>query len=61
MNMKCKDANELKRKIENKRRRLNQIVLEGNEIDKVLKFSQELDLLINDYYLLNNQKEVADI
>lgn len=59
--MRYKSINQLKIEIENKKRNLNQIILEGSETEKILKFSQELDLLINDYYSLNKEEKVAEI
>lgn len=39
----------LKREIEDKREKLNKIVIDEPNKDEVLKFSQELDLLISEY------------
>lgn len=47
--MKDKNIRKLKDEIENKREKLNNIVNQGIDKDKILKFSQELDLLINEY------------
>ncbi len=58
--METKNFNDLKIKIEDKRRNLNVILLEGKESEDVLKFSHELDLLINEYYLLDDKTKVAD-
>ena len=46
---------ELKKEIENKREKLNKIVINEPNKEEVLKFSQELDILISQYtkYLLN--------
>lgn len=59
--MKCKSIKQLKKEIEIKRNNLNKIVLEEKEKEKVIRFSQELDTLIKDYYLLNKERKVADI
>ncbi len=48
------NAEILKKEIEKKRIELNQIVLEEFSKDKIVQFSQELDTLINEYYLLGN-------
>lgn len=52
--MRENNANALKKEIEKKRIELNQIVLKEVSKDRIVKFSQELDTLINDYYLLKN-------
>lgn len=39
----------LKEEIEKKREQLNKIVIEEISKDKILKFSQELDVLISEY------------
>lgn len=39
----------LKKEIEKKRERLNQIVISESSKDEILKFSQELDVLISMY------------
>ena len=43
--------------IENKRGKLNQIVLKGSNKDEILKFSIELDELIGKYYNIKLDKE----
>lgn len=52
--MRENNVNALKKEIEKKRIELNQIVLEEVSKDRIVEFSQELDTLINDYYLLKN-------
>jgi len=39
----------LKEEIEKKRSELNKIIIEGTEKDRILSFSQELDILISRY------------
>lgn len=43
---------DVKKEIQKKREELNIMLLNGLDKDKVLNFSQELDLLINKYYSL---------
>lgn len=59
--MKHKDINKLKEDIEISRNNLNQILSNEKDKEKIIKFSQDLDLLIRDYYLLNKQRKVADM
>ena len=40
---------ELKKEIENKREKLNKIIIDEPNKGEVLKFSQELDILISEY------------
>ncbi|WP_313757599.1 aspartyl-phosphate phosphatase Spo0E family protein [Tissierella sp.] len=51
----------IKREIQIKREELNKILLEGLDKDKILRFSQELDLLINKYYSLYIQDKKQQI
>lgn len=39
----------LKEEIENKRRILNRIIMEETSKEEILKFSQDLDILISEY------------
>ncbi len=41
---------ELKEEIQMKREELNKIILEELDKDRILKFSQELDVLISQYH-----------
>lgn len=47
-----KDLNELLKKINEKRKKLDKFVLKGLEKDGLLELSCELDELINEYYCL---------
>jgi len=40
----------IKQRIEIKREDLNKIIIEGLDKEKILNFSQELDILISEYY-----------
>ncbi|HAE92869.1 aspartyl-phosphate phosphatase Spo0E family protein [Tissierella praeacuta] len=51
----------IRREIQIKREELNKILLEGLDKDKILRFSQELDLLINKYYSLYIQDKKQQI
>ena len=51
---------EIKNEIEEKRRKLNQMILVEVDKDEVLKFSVELDKLIDKYYYLELNKSRAD-
>ncbi|NLY45485.1 MAG: Spo0E family sporulation regulatory protein-aspartic acid phosphatase [Tissierella sp.] len=46
------DLSELEQKINNERKKLDSLVLEGLDKDNLLKLSCELDELINEYYRL---------
>lgn len=46
----------LKREIENKREKLNKIVINEPNKEEILKFSQELDILISEYTKYRNKK-----
>ncbi|MBU5425804.1 aspartyl-phosphate phosphatase Spo0E family protein [Tissierella pigra] len=43
---------EVRNEIEQKRKELNEIIVEGIDKEKIVTFSQELDVLINKYYFL---------
>lgn len=43
---------EVRKEIEEKRKELNGIVIKGLDKEKIVTFSQELDILINKYHLL---------
>lgn len=45
-----KEVDILKSEIERKRRELNNIILKERDKELIVKFSQELDLLINQFY-----------
>ncbi|WP_313232247.1 aspartyl-phosphate phosphatase Spo0E family protein [Tissierella praeacuta] len=51
----------INREIQIKREELNIMLLDGLDKDKVLRFSQELDLLINKYYSLYIQDKKQQI
>jgi hypothetical protein len=51
---------ELKIEIEDKRRKLNELVVSSIDKDEVLKFSIELDRLIGKYYDVELNKKRAD-
>lgn len=52
---------ELKEEIEEKRNRLNNLIIESIDSNELLKFSVELDELIEKYYKLELNKRVMDI
>ncbi|MCF6461454.1 aspartyl-phosphate phosphatase Spo0E family protein [Clostridium sp. Cult3] len=51
---------ELKSQIEDKRRKLNQLILRNANKEDILKFSVELDKLIDKYYIFELNKNRAD-
>lgn len=51
---------EIKNEIENKRKALNQLILIDADKEDILRFSIELDRLIDKYYSLELNKNRAD-
>ncbi|QQY80210.1 Spo0E like sporulation regulatory protein [Keratinibaculum paraultunense] len=51
---------ELKKEIEDKRIKLNKLVLADVDKEDILKFSNELDKLIDKYYIYELNKNRAD-
>jgi len=49
--------NKLKEEIRKKQEKLNKIILEGKNKDQILRFSQELDILITEYLSINFYKK----
>lgn len=49
--------NKLKEEIRKKQEKLNRIILEGKNKDQILRFSQELDILITEYLSINFYKK----
>ena len=50
----------IKQEIEIKRDELNRTVIESFDQDKILKSSQELDVLISEYYLICKKAKTAE-
>lgn len=51
----------IKQEIEIKRDELNRTVIESFDQDKILKSSQELDVLISEYYLICKKAKTAEM
>lgn len=49
--------NKLEEEIRKKQEKLNRIILEGKNKDQILRFSQELDILITEYLSINFYKK----